>query len=107
MMRQGDVLIRRATCAVPAGATPEPRDATGRLILAAGEVTGHHHAVADRTATLLPWVLDDGTAVKLLSAPDGATVKHEEHAPIVLPPGDYIVSYQREYSPEAIRRVLD
>jgi hypothetical protein len=32
---------------------------------------------------------------------------HEEHAPFTLPPGDYYVTYQREYSPEELRRVLD
>ena len=62
IFRQGDVLIRSIDgAALPADAKPEPRDGRGRLILAAGEVTGHHHAVADRTATLLPWVLADGT----------------------------------------------
>lgn len=109
MYRQGDVLIRRAPkgATVPADAKPEPRDGLGRLILAAGEVTGHHHAVADPTATLLPWVLADGTPALLLDAPDGATVRHEEHDAITLPPGQFVVSTQREYSPEAIRNVRD
>ncbi len=108
IFRQGDVLIRSIDgAALPADAKPEPRDGRGRLILAAGEVTGHHHAVADRTATLLPWVLADGTPVKLLSAPDGATVRHEEHDAITLPPGRFVVSFQREYTPAAIVRVRD
>jgi len=34
-------------------------------------------------------------------------VVHEEHGPISLEPGTYRVWIQREYSPEAIRRVLD
>lgn len=33
-----------------------------------------------------------------------ATVRHEEHAPITLPPGKYFVLIQREYDPEAYRR---
>lgn len=108
LYRQGDVLIRSVDgVTVPADTKPEPRDAAGRLILAAGEVTGHHHAVADQTATLLPWVLADDTPALLLDAPDGATVRHEEHAPITLPPGQFVVSIQREYHPAELRRVRD
>src|SRR5947208_3733029 len=55
MYRQGDVLIvPLAEAAVPetaAGATPEPRDARGRLVLALGEVTGHAHAVVGPGST--------------------------------------------------------
>lgn len=108
LARQGDVLIRKVEdVTVPPDARAEARDGLGRLILAAGEVTGHHHAVADPTATLLPWVLADGSPALLLDAPDGATVKHEEHDPITLPPGQFVVSIQREYHPEAIRNVRD
>ncbi|MGH9523996.1 MAG: hypothetical protein ACRD3E_15850 [Terriglobales bacterium] len=38
---------------------------------------------------------------------DGVRIVHEEHAPIVLPPGDYEIVRQREYSPEEIRNVAD
>ena len=38
---------------------------------------------------------------------DAVRVVHEEHQPITLPRGTYRVWGQREYSPEAIRRVLD
>ncbi len=38
---------------------------------------------------------------------NGATFVHEEHGPVTLPPGDYKVVIQREYSPEAIRNVAD
>jgi hypothetical protein len=34
-------------------------------------------------------------------------VIHEEHQPITLEPGIYRVWQQREYTPEAIRRVVD
>jgi len=107
MYRQGDVLIRRVEGVALPDAEPEARDEHGRLILAAGEATGHHHAVADPTAKLLRWVLADGSPALLLDAPDGATVRHEEHDPIELRPGRYVVSYQREYTPSAIIRVFD
>jgi hypothetical protein len=38
---------------------------------------------------------------------DGAERRHEEHATIPLPAGLYRVRIQREYHPEAIRRVVD
>jgi hypothetical protein len=37
----------------------------------------------------------------------GATIVHEEHGPITLPPGDYQITIQREYEPESIRNVQD
>ena len=70
-------------------------------IIVAGEATGHAHR------------LQSGT---ILEAPDGALyldithttqVVHEEHRPITLDPGLWLVVRQREYSPEAIRTVKD
>jgi hypothetical protein len=37
----------------------------------------------------------------------GVALRHEEHAPIPLPPGDYQVIRQREYDPEKSRLVAD
>ena len=37
----------------------------------------------------------------------GVEVTHEEHATLTIPPGDYEVKRQREYTPEEIRRVAD
>ncbi|MCC7183585.1 MAG: hypothetical protein IT509_08450 [Rhodocyclaceae bacterium] len=43
--RQGDVLLTRVTT-LPAGAQPAPAgDIPGRLALAYGEATGHHHSI--------------------------------------------------------------
>jgi hypothetical protein len=36
-----------------------------------------------------------------------ATIIHEEHQPITLPQGTYRVWMQREYTPQAIRQVVD
>ncbi|OGT54434.1 MAG: hypothetical protein A3E01_02990 [Gammaproteobacteria bacterium RIFCSPHIGHO2_12_FULL_63_22] len=38
---------------------------------------------------------------------EGVALDHEEHTRIVIPPGDYRIVQQREYSPEAIRNVAD
>lgn len=99
--RQGDVFITRVQ-KIPADAKAAARD-SGRIVLAYGEATGHAHAVLDEDVRLLA----TGDRRFLEVGDKGATVKHEEHAPVSLPPGKYEVIRQREYSPEEIRNVAD
>lgn len=104
--RQGDVLLARVP-SLPADATLRPRE-SGRVILAHGEVTGHAHAIADAP---------DAPTAALLDAPDGlaylrvdalSQLVHDEHSTIVLEPGVYRVTRQREYDDEAeFRQVAD
>jgi len=102
--RQGDVWIESVN-AVPYGAAEVVPD-RGRVVLAYGEVTGHAHAIVATPSLRLLAVpgLDDRF---LEIGGDGAELRHEEHATIPLPPGLYCVRHQREYNPEAIRRVAD
>lgn len=108
---QGDVMLREVA-SLPKGRKLEEvaRDEHGRLILAQGEATGHHHAIAEKTATLL---IDPETGDRFLIVSEtGAVLAHEEHAAHTLPAGTYQVGNrgietQREYSPEAIRSVAD
>lgn len=103
--RQGDVMIQRVEIELPADAESVEPD-RGRVILAYGEVTGHAHAIkAGPTVQLLTVPGQDDRWLRIGS--DGAELRHEEHATIALPPGLYRVRIQREYSPEAIRRVAD
>ena len=111
--RQGDVLIERIA-EIPT--TAEKQNKSARIILAHGEVTGHHHAMeitdpADwwkqgeiSTANEKPATLGGELYVSL---PAGGVVTHPEHSEIKLPPGHYHITRQREYSPEAIRNVED
>jgi hypothetical protein len=101
MMRQGDVLIIRSRRPRKAVTVVAPE--LGRLILARGEATGHHHSVASETATLS---LDEGGTMYLTVA-QLTEVRHQEHAPITLSPGTYRVRRQREYAPDDIRTVAD
>lgn len=103
--RHGDILIRSVD-SVPADATEVPADKRG-LVLAEGEVTGHHHRVNDVTAGKL---VTKGQAESMrmwltLDAP--ADLTHEEHHTITLPAGDYEVIRQVEYEPEGLRNVAD
>lgn len=102
--RQGDVLIERIG-PMPAKLKKVPREG-GLIILAHGTATGHSHAIASQNATLSR-VEGDSSGMFLSVRTAKAALKHEEHRTINLPPGNYRVSRQREYSPEAIRNVAD
>lgn len=100
-LRQGDVLL------IPVAKIPKKLTAVsaehGRLILAHGEITGHHHSVPATTATLN---LDEG-GVMFLTVEELTELSHQEHAPIALEPGSYKVVRQREYQQDEIRNVAD
>jgi hypothetical protein len=86
-----------ATSSIPAAAKTEvPRD-NGRIVLAYGEVTGHAHAIHDSGAVLLAAPDTEDRFLRIMDA-SGVSLTHEEHATIALPPGDYIVRRQREYT---------
>lgn len=105
LIRQGDVLVRRIS-ALPKNLKPAPAE-NGRYVLAHGEATGHHHSFAfsDRVALFR----EDGSGGGLFLTISGgaAALEHQEHTALVLQPGHYEVVRQREYHPEAIRRVED
>lgn len=98
MWRHGDVLIA-ATKTIPKDAQRRPHS-----VLAFGEVTGHSHRIAEPDTAEL-W--EQGGMLYLNVTANTASVIHEEHNPITLPRGTYRVWMQREYSPEAIRRIVD
>lgn len=105
MFRQGDVLI------IPLDVIPEQerlepvgRD-EGRLVLAHGEMTGHAHIIETEGAALFRDPIR--MAVFLIVTGDPVMLEHDEHDTVVLPPGNYRVVRQREYSPEEIVNVTD
>lgn len=99
--RQGDVLIEEVST-VPNSTQPVPREG-GLVVLAHGEVTGHHHSFREHSVALL----EAPGGERFLTLKRSATLQHQEHDPITLPAGNYRVRRQREYSPEAIYNVLD
>jgi hypothetical protein len=104
MFRQGDVLIV-PIAKLPAGLEPVERE-RGRLVLAYGEVTGHAHAIRDKRAALFR---DPKLAAIFMhvSGDEPVALDHQEHDTIHIPPGDYQIIRQREYTPDAIRNVAD
>jgi hypothetical protein len=98
LFRHGDIII----AAVEEIPTQAKRQVSP--ILAHGELTGHNHRIEDpETAEIL--VLGGVTYLRVRALT--ARVIHEEHKPITLPQGHYRFWYQREYAPQAIRRVYD
>lgn len=90
--RQGDLLFEAVT-ALPATLKPvQPEQ--GRLIVARGEATGHHHSVPANAGVLS---LDEG-GVMYLTIEELTAVEHQEHRAIPLEPGVYKVTRQRELS---------
>jgi hypothetical protein len=94
--RQGDLLfVRQET---------QPTDVLVErpgAVIVAGEATGHAHRLTAGVVLKAP----DGTLFLDLPAP--TRIVHEEHDALTLDPGLWLVVRQREYSPEAIRAVLD
>ena len=105
MYRQGDVYFIQ-TANIPVGGKKRENGAA-----AYGEVTGHSHRLDEQSAAIAE-VLECGNGLFLRVSDEGisiggATFIHEEHGPIVLPPGNYEIRIQREYSPDGVRSVLD
>ena len=100
--RQGDVLLLKAEGVDLTNATPiKPQ--SGCVILALGEVTGHSHTMTAETVTMTR--LFDGREVIVVD--ELTALMHQEHAPIEIERGMYLVVHQVEYTPERIQRVID
>jgi len=100
IIRQGDV------CLIPVKALPDgaqPRESTGRVVLAYGEVTGHAHAIYDVAKARL-W---DAGVERFLQVLEPCALAHEEHTQALLEPGIYRLPQQVEYTPQELRRVAD
>ena len=121
-IRQGDVLLL-AVAALPAGAVLA--EGQGRkIILAWGEVTGHHHRIEDHVREVSPeaaaeitdaaiarakarlWIAPSGD--RFLEVKEPVHLLHEEHTAHMIPPGLYELPVQVEHSADdMVRAVAD
>lgn len=101
--RQGDLYIERLEV-IPANCK---EDKNAPLQLAPGTTKGSRHILDGRDGVTI-YQLNTPTALEgpLLRTTKDRTVTHPEHGNVVLPPGDYQVTYQRAYADE-LRRVAD
>ncbi len=89
--RQGDVLLRKVS-RCPEGIPTSAKD--GWLVLAEGAATGHRHQVAGAANRLVKTSMDR----RVLVVEQASHLRHPEHDPIPLEPGNYAVILQREWS---------
>jgi len=111
MFAQGDLLIERVADVEPSGTILTP-DATGAVVLAEGELTGHRHAIHERVTMFrddaLAREIPGGLYIGHIKVAEGAAViQHQEHAPISLGEGTYRVRRQRELEPKDAVLVSD
>jgi hypothetical protein len=100
-VRQGDVLLVRRS-AKPLGAGRLPRE-NGAVVLAHGEVTGHKHQLRGPQVN---YYRDSGH--EYISIAGGSEpLVHEEHSALLMPPGDFELGQQVEFSPAELRNVAD
>ena len=95
MYRQGDILLTRIDV-LPENLTEIKGD-----VIVYGTATGHAHKLVDGTI-----FSDEKGNLYLTTKKDGKVI-HEEHDTIELGKGFWAVKRQREYTPEAIRTVID
>ncbi len=97
--QQGDVLVKPM-------ALPKDVKKINDPVLAYGEATGHKHQLHGDGVTVYE---HPTTKRKHLRIVRTVALRHEEHNPIDLPPGDYVVEGVREYDhfEEESRLVVD
>lgn len=94
-VQHGDVLLKPIS-GLPEGLTKGKRRG-GRLIVAEGEATGHHHAIADKAVSIWCLVKDGVEQMYLEVEADKVTITHEEHKPLEIPRGIYEIGTVKEY----------
>jgi hypothetical protein len=100
---QGDILVERVDDAPVSGRLLHRADA-GAVVVAEGELTGHHHKLFGcvtlyRDDALARDIPDNLYIGHLRVKGPAARLEHEEHAPINLEEGTYRVRRQRHLEP--------
>lgn len=103
---QGDILVERVDDAPVSGQILHGPDAR-TVIVAEGELTGHHHRLFGcvtlyRDDALARDIPDQLYVGHLQVAGSAAHLEHEEHAPIRLEQGTYRVRRQRQLEPNDV-----
>jgi hypothetical protein len=100
----GDVIVTFQDAPEGFDSWPKVKDAC----LAYGEATGHAHKIfGDKSAFDLRE--NPKTKERHLRVVSPVMLKHQEHCPVEIPPGEYRIGIQKEYSPfeRLIRSVQD
>jgi hypothetical protein len=102
-IQHGDILIRRIGT-LPDGCQEVSRR-NGRIIVAEGELTGHHHTIVAEGCRLLQ--LKNELYLEVTA--DQVEITHEEHKTLPIPKGVYQIGKVKEYDyiQEMERQVRD
>lgn len=105
MYRQGDVLLIK-TDKIPHGSSISKKKSN---IVVEGEATGHAHRLINGLIYEKPKSMfdDSNEPTMWIHAQKNTRLVHEEHGPIEIEVGFYIVIRQREYDGEESRLVRD
>lgn len=100
----GDVVIVRVE-SVPQAFAEMDQDTTKTL--AEGEASQHYHRLFGGEVDVR--IDPKDRSVRHLRVIETTALKHQEHLPITLPPGDYVTRIQKEYDPfeKLTRKVAD
>lgn len=95
--QHGDVTLK------PVSAIPEKSETVKHNVLMEGELTGHRHTVVGECN------LFQKETTLYLQANGEVTIKHQEHKPLTVPEGTYVVGQVREFDffEDEIRNVRD
>ncbi len=100
----GDVILTATSLPEDFESMPKVEDSC----LAYGEATGHMHKIFGEEGQ---YDLREcpKTKTRHLRVVTPVSLMHQEHSPIILPPGDYRIGIQREYDPfeKLVRQVAD
>ena len=103
---QGDLMIRRID-QMPLGLNPT-EVVDDSHVLAHSE-TGHHHVIDSRAAQM--FIDQTNEFIAYLDVAEETEIRHlrdfDTHETITVPPGQYEVRRQREYTPEGYRTAAD
>jgi hypothetical protein len=97
-LQHGDVLLIRKN-KLPKMAEKLPRE-NNNIIVMKGELTGHNHVINDETADMYVLTSRKGTHVLktyYLDITSPVTIKHEEHKPLLITTGVYLIGRIKEY----------
>lgn len=103
MYRQGDVLLVPVPD-LPKNVEQEKEEKAGLVILAYGEVTGHHHRFKSGGGKRVRAYRMPNSEDRFVTLRGHGRLEHEEHDTISVPPGNYQVIIQEEYISESERR---
>lgn len=105
-IQQGDILLCPIS-KIPTGCKAI-KDKRG-VVLAEGEISGHYHAIEKTNGVQLMEAPDRIRYLVVGGARKSASLTHQEHKPVSIPPGTYRLGIVREkdWFSEMVRPVID